>query len=266
MRTVTARPMAAVLVAACAVVTTAGCGGAAPPADVPASPAPPPTDARLEIAARAAAAGDRTFTGRWTWTPQGGESRTVTVVHATDGTWRVDIPDGAQGGTADVAVAGVGGSVFSCSLRSAAAPAAAPTCVKVGDKDERIPARYDPRVQHLFTDWVDVFTDRDAPLAVSVSQPLPGAKGTCYAVDSIAAAISAPLDAGIYCWSTDGLLTAARVSFGRLQLVGTPDPAPASIDLPGPVTAGPALGMASPPAPSPSIITPTAPRTAPSGR
>jgi hypothetical protein len=250
------RTVSACLVSAVVLAAAAGCGQAPPPpAATPASPVPPPSDARLQLAARAAAAGDRTFTGRWTWAGKGGEPRTVTVVRAVDGTWRVDIPGGALGGTADVAIAGVGKSVFSCSLRSAAAPTVAPTCVKVADDGRAVPAKYDPKVQHPFTDWIDVFTDRQAPLAVSPSQPLPGAPGACYAVDSISAAISSPLDAGIYCWSDDGLLTAARLPFGSLQLAGTPTAAPASIDLPGPVTAGPPLGMAAPPpAPSPSVV------------
>jgi biotin carboxyl carrier protein len=54
---------------------------------------------------------------------------------------------------------------------------------------------------------------------VTEVQPLSGAQGTCYSIDSIAASIKAPVDIGIYCYAADGVLTAARVGFGVLKLV-----------------------------------------------
>ena len=95
-------------------------------------------------------------------------------------------------------------------------------------------------MQHVFTDWREVLTDRQASLAVSTSLPLPNSRGACFSVDSTAASLSAPLDVGIYCFDTDGTLTAARVAFGTLLLTGTPTAAPPTVTLPGPVVAGPA--------------------------
>jgi hypothetical protein len=238
----------------CAVVLLAaaagGCAGAAPtPTTGPASAAPAPAvDARLDLAAVAAAAEDRRFTALYTLDTPGRDQRTVVVTSATDGTWRVDVPAAALGGTADVAIAQIAGGIFQCNLPSEARPVES-TCVKVVDADRRVPRRYDPLVQHLFTDWPNELTDREAPLSVSVARPLDGVPGTCYAVESISASLDSPLDAGIYCFGTDGQLTGARVSFGTLKLAGDPAPAPPSVELPGPVVAGEPLGKDAPPPP-----------------
>jgi hypothetical protein len=250
MRAHLTRPSA---VAVLVLLTAGGCGDAAlPPAPTPPPSAPPPTvDARLDLAARAAASGDRTFVARYTLNGQGRPQRTVTVTHAGDRTWRVDIPGGAEGGTADIAIAKVGAGIFTCRLPSPARPGGS-TCVRVAEQDRKIPTRLDPQVQHLFSDWAKLLTDQRAPLSVSVSRPLPGAQGTCFAIESTSASISVPLDAGIYCYAEDGLLTAAKVSFGTLTLAGAPGAGPPSVNLPGPVTAGQPLGMASPPPPPPA--------------
>jgi hypothetical protein len=228
----------------------AACGDAPVPGPPVAgvSAAPPPVDARFELAARAAAAADRTFAARYTLTGQGRPQRTVIVVKAADGTWRVDIPAGAAGGTADISIGRIGNGIFTCTLPSATRPVGS-TCVKVADKASKVPAKLDPQVQHLFSDWISVLTDQQAPLSVSVASPLPGAQGTCFAIESTSAQIGAPLDPGIYCFAEDGLLTAARVSFGTLVLVGGAAPGPPSVSLPGAVVAGEPLKMASPPPP-----------------
>jgi hypothetical protein len=246
--------------AVAALVAAAGaCDDSAP------APAPPATsgsaapraasDARVELAARAAAAEDRRFTALYTLDTPGRDQRSVVVTSANDGTWRVDVPGAALGGTADVAIAQIEAGIFQCNLPSAARPVES-TCVKVVDQDRKIPRRFDPGVQHLFSDWLDVLTDRQAALDVSTALPLDGVQGTCFGVESIAASLDAPLDAGIYCYAEDGLLTAARVSFGTLKLSGPAAAPPPSVDLPGPVVAGEPLPRASPSPPPPAAEPP----------
>ncbi|SBT49196.1 hypothetical protein GA0070611_4318 [Micromonospora auratinigra] len=211
-----------------------GCTADAPkpaPTGVP-DPVPAEVDgARDELAALAAAAQDRHLTARYVFSPADGPSRTVTLTSANDGTWRVDLPGWGQGGTVDVALATTADGLFQCVL-----PAAG--CVRLGDPDDSVPRRADLRVQHPFTDWLEVLTDRRAPLAVSPATPPPGATGQCYSVDTTSASLNAPLDVGIYCYRPDGTPTAVRAGFGTLELAGEPGPAPATVQLPGPVTDG----------------------------
>jgi hypothetical protein len=234
-----------------AVAAVAACGAAPPPPPaLPSAPTAAPTvDARLDLAARAAAAGDRRHTARYTLAGQGRPVRMVTVVLAADGTWRVDVPGGALGGTADVAFAQVGGKIFSCSLPTTLRSSA---CVQVATSARKVPARVDPQVQHAFTDWTEALTDQQSPLSVSRARALTGAQGDCFAVESTTVSVSVAVDPGIYCFTEDGVLTAARTTFGTLTLAGAPVAAPPSVDLPGPVVAGQPLGMASPPPPPPS--------------
>ncbi|WBB65980.1 hypothetical protein [Micromonospora sp. WMMD812] len=225
-------------------------------ADRPTAPAPEVPDpvavnaARDELAGLAAAAQDRHLTARYTLRRSGEADRTILVTSANDGSWRVDVPGGALGGAADVSIAATPDGLFQCGLPSAARPEPA-SCVRVGDPDDTLPRRLDPRVQHPFTDWLDVLTDRRAPLSVSPAEPPPGATGACYSVETTSASLNAPLDVGIYCYEQDGTPTAARTDLGTLTLSGPPAPAPATIQLAGPVVDGDPLGTASP-SPDPS--------------
>jgi hypothetical protein len=237
----------------------AGCGSDAPtlgpdPSTSQAGVPTAPTQARAQLAARAAAAEDRRLLALYTLATPGRPDRTVAVVRADDGSWRVDIPGGALGGFADVSVAQNKDGLFQCELPSIERLAAA-SCVRVADPGGAIASAYDPRVQHPFTDWLEVLTDRQAALAVSSSAPLPGLSDGCFAVESTSASLAAPLDVGIYCYAPDGTLTGAKLRFGTLTLTGTPSAAPPSVALPGPVVDGEPLPMAAPP-PSPSA-TPT---------
>lgn len=249
----------------------------APDTDVPAAL----TSARDQLAALAAAAQDRRLTARYILSTGDAPDRTVEVTRATDGTWRVDIPRGALGGTADVSVARTREGLFQCALAPAqppvdpaeqwsptapapdgtdaaadgaepgsAAPLSGPACVLVADPDGRLPGGVDPRVQLPFTDWLAVLTDRRAPLAVSTSTPPPGVRGSCFAVESTSASLTAPLDVGVYCFEADGTLTGARLGLGDLALAGAPAPPPPTVTLPGPVVAGEPLSMAAPPSPT----------------
>ncbi|GAA1597609.1 hypothetical protein [Actinoplanes couchii] len=226
-------------------LTGCGDGGdtpAVPPASSSASPAAgPEPGARDELAGLAALALDRRYAALYTLT-DGGASREVVASVAADGTWRVDIPDGALGGTAGVTIIRVAAGLYQCTLSTPALPVS-PTCVRVAEKGDKVPRKYDPRVQRLFRQWLSVLTDPKQPLAVSAIQPLEGAEGACYSVDSVTASSDAPIDVGVYCYSTDGLLTAARVGFGTLQLVRQVD-GPPTLQLPGPEVAGQPMGMA----------------------
>ena len=209
----------------------------------------PATEARAQLAALVAAAEDRHLVASYTWTVTGRPNRTVVVTHAADRTWRVDIPGGALSGTADVSIAQTASGVHQCALQSPLRPEPT-TCVRVAPPNGRMASGIDPRVQHLFTDWRSVLIDRQAPLAVSTSRPLPGTRGTCFSVDSTSASLAAPLDVGIYCYDQDGTLTGARLAFGTLVLAGTPSPAPPTVTLPGPVVDGEPLRTTAPPTPT----------------
>ncbi|TWH67044.1 hypothetical protein JD77_02006 [Micromonospora olivasterospora] len=227
----------------------------------PAGPAPTPSGdptpaaidaARNELAALAAAARDRHFTARYALSGVDGPDRSIVVTRADDGTWRVDVPGGALGGTADIALVATGDGLFQCGLPSAGRPEPA-SCVRLGGRTDAVPRHLDPWVQHPFTDWLEVLTDRRAPLAVSPARPPAGATGACYSVDSTSASLTAPLGVGIYCYAPDGTPTAVRTASGTLTLSGPAGPAPASVRLAGPVTDADPLGRA---APSPDGSTP----------
>jgi hypothetical protein len=177
----------------------------------------------------------------------------VTVTVAADSSWLVVIPGGALGGAADIALANIPAGLYECSLASTsgAAPAAVPPgCFRVGNRDSQLPARSDPRVQHVFTDWLQVLTNREVALSVDVAAPLPGSPGQCFSIEANSAALGAPVDPGIYCYDEKGTLTAAALALGTLTLASAPAPAPPTVSLPGPVVSGSPLPLAAPPAPS----------------
>jgi hypothetical protein len=190
-----------------------------------------------------AAAQDKRYVAGYTLTTKGRAPRLVTVTVALDGSWLVSIPGGALGGTTDVAVADSTAGLFQCATGG---------CVKVASARGRLPARYDPRVQHVFTDWLGVLADRQVALAVDAAAGLPGSRGQCFSVEPSSASLAAPLDPGIYCYANDGTLTAAALGLGTLVLSGTPSPAPPTAALPGPVVARDPLPVAGAPPASPS--------------
>ncbi|MFC0533089.1 hypothetical protein [Phytohabitans kaempferiae] len=248
------------------IVALTACGSDEPAPEPEGPPTTAPAgapDARVQLAGLAAANKDRKVTALYTWSAAGRSDRTVVLTTAADGSWRVDVPLGALGGTADVSVAQNADGLFQCALPSAERPVQ-PACVRVADPDGALARDIDPLVQHVFTDWRKVLTDRTAPLSVSTAQMLPGASGACFSVEITTASVGAPLDAGIYCYAADGTLSAAKVSFGTLLLAGAPSAAPPAITLPGPVVAQEPLGMAAPPPPPPSPTPTPTPSSSPS--
>lgn len=223
-------------------------------------PSPTPTEtgaveveaARDELAALAAAAQDRHLVAQYVYSRTGQPDRTIVFTSANDGSWRVDVPGGALGGAADVSMAATADGLFQCALPSAGRPESA-SCVRLGDRDDAIPRRSDPRIQHPLTDWLDVLTDRRAPLAVAPASAPEGVTGTCYSVESTSASLNAPLDVGIYCYDRDGTTTGVRTGAGTLRLAAPPGPAPATVQLAGPVVVDrDPLDTAAPPTPDPS--------------
>jgi hypothetical protein len=231
------------------VLPLAGCGGEAPAAPAgtgsPTPVATAPTTARAQLAALAAAAQDRRMVATYRLSTRDLPDRTVSVTLAIDGTWRVDVAHGGLGASTDVAVARTKDGLHQCAMPPAGQPVTA-GCVRVS----ALKKQYDPRVQHLFTDWLAALTDQRAALAVSPAKAIKEVRGACFSVESSSASLAAPLDLGVYCFDQDGTLTGAALGFGTLVLDGAPAPAPATVTLPGPVVTGTPLPMASP-SPSP---------------
>jgi hypothetical protein len=239
---------------ALSVLLLAACSPGPPEPPPSSAPAPRPAD-RDQLAGLAAAAKDRRYVATYTLKEPDRPERTVTAAFGTDGTWLVAIPAGALSGLADVAVYASPAGLFQCLLGPASGTAGSrpdlgpltPGCVQV----PALTAATDPRVQHLFTDWIDPLVDRATALSVASAPAPDGATGTCFSVESNSAALAPPLDPGIYCYATDGLLTAARVGFGTLVLTGTVGAAPPSVTIPSPVVARDPWPVTAPPAPPP---------------
>ena len=242
-------PARRTLLVAALLAALSGCTSRPPvlPDATPGSPGPTTlTDPWGQLAGRVAAARDSRFVAGYTLQTRGRPARTVTVTIAGDGSWLVTIPGGALGGGAAVAVAATPGGLFECTV-------GAPTnCYRVGSAEAALPARSDPRVHHVFTDWLQVFSNRDAAISVASAAPLPGARGQCFSVEPNSAALASPVDPGVYCYDEKGTLTAAALPLGTLTLASALAPAPPSVVLPGPVVPGTPLATAAPPSPSPS--------------
>jgi hypothetical protein len=256
--------LAAALVTALA-ASLAGCGDDPGPITAPTPTTPPsvlPAE-RDQLAALAAAAKDNRYVATYTLVTSKRADRTVTVATATDGTWVVAVPAGALSGLADIAIYHSSTGTFQCTLGPAAGTAgtrpdlepiaagcvAAPTPATAGAAPT-LPTANDPQVEHIFTDWIDALVDRATALSVAPAPALPGARGTCFSVESTAAALAPPVDPGVYCYDATGVLTAARVGFGTLTLTGPVAAAPPSVTMPGPVVARPLLAVVAPAAPS----------------
>jgi hypothetical protein len=242
------------VVALAPVFLLGGCGGSKPLDDPEPSKAVPPQSAAEQLLGRVAAAKDARYRADYTLRVDGRADRTVSVEFAEDGSWRFDIPGGAHGGTRDVALVSTGDGIYQCVL------AAASSCSKIATPGQRVPAAYDPRLQHPFTDWLDVLSDTNEALSVDHDTRLSVPSGDCFSVESNSAALDPPMDPGIYCFDADGVLTGARFGGRTLVIAGTPSKSAKTIKLPGPVTDTAPLPTKSPPKPSPSPTASPSPR------
>ncbi|GIG63953.1 hypothetical protein Pen01_02480 [Phytomonospora endophytica] len=221
-----------------------GCGsGAAAPQPEASSSGPTWSRPRAALTSVVALSKDRKYTASYLWADDSGE-RTVTVLMAEDGTWRVDVPGGALGGGADVSILWTAQGFFQCVL--AGGPQ---QCVRVAAATGSVPSGSDPQVQHLFTDWLDVLLDRNAPLSIAEGKRPKGASGDCYSVESNSVVLSPPIATGTYCFAPDGVPTAVKVWFGTVTLVGEALPAAPTATLPADVSEGAPLGTKKPPPP-----------------
>ncbi len=189
-------------------------------------------------------------------------TRTVTVTIAQDGTWLVAVPGGALGGTADVAIAGTPAGLYQCALgrpgrRQLLVWVAAP-----GAQGDLPPATI-RACSTCSPTGCRLLADRQQALAVNPATTLPGRRGgSCFSVEPNSAALAPPVDAGIYCFDADGMLTAATLGIGTCVLAGAPGAAPATVTMPGPVVTRPAAAAwrrrRPPPSPTPSARRPGA--------
>jgi hypothetical protein len=224
------------------------CGGSAEPQPTASATPPPPTgseDGRAGLTARAALALDKAYAALYTLDDAAGRRHNVVATIGADGSWRVDESAAMLGGTTDVSIVSTAAGVHQCTVSTPNNPVT-PTCVRVANPGKRVAKDYSPQVERLFRQWLPVFTDRQSALSVTEVRPLTGAQGACYSVDSISASLRAPVDIGIYCYAQDGVLTAARVSFGVLMLVSQV-PGPPTVPLPGPVLPSQPMGLDAPP-------------------
>ncbi len=215
------------------VTLLAGCGTATA-VDEP-DPAPRPAGAQATLIGRVSKALDATFTAEYEWS--GGTS--VTVWAAEDGTWRVDVPGWGLGGAMDVSVAWTTGGFFQCAEQA---------CVKLAGITGEIPAAYDPEVQRPFVEWLPLLLDRHLPFAIS-------REGDCFTLTPNTVVVDAPIPGGEWCLDSGGtILSVAAEELGTLTLVGSPQPAVETVELPGEVTEdAEAIGHEAPePTPSPS--------------
>ncbi|WP_133884137.1 hypothetical protein [Glycomyces sp. NRRL B-16210] len=208
-----------------------GCGTAT----VVDEPDPPPqrVSAQAALIGRVTKALDATFTAEYAWS----EGGTVTVWAAEDGTWRVDVPDWALGGTVDVTVAWTTGGFFQC---------AAGRCVKIAGITGEIPEDLDPRVQLPFVEWLPKLLDRHLPFAVAQ-------EGDCFTLTSNTVVVASPMPGGEWCLDEAGTILSVTADFGTLELTGPPTEAVATVELPGEASDADPLDAKAPEKPSPSV-------------
>ncbi|MFG3341707.1 hypothetical protein [Glycomyces sp. NPDC048151] len=225
------------------VLALAGCGTATavdPPEDAPRRPS-----ARQTLIGRASLALDRTFTAEYEWS----EGGTVTVWAAEDGTWRVDVPSWAHGGTVDVSVAWTTGGFFQC---------AAGRCVRLAGITGEIPKDFDPKVQLPFVEWLPRLLDRHLPFAIAQD-------GDCFTLTPNTVVVDPPIPPGEWCLDDAGTIRSVESgAFGTLELAAEPAEAVATVELPGDLSDAEPMGRKAPPEPTPTPDPSAAPSATPS--
>ena len=97
-----------------------------------------------------------------------------------------------------------------------------------------IPAAYDPVVEHPFTDWLTVLSNRNAPISVFAATKLPARPARCFSVEPSAASLAPVVDPGIFCFHTGRHPDRGPLGVGTLTLIGTPAAGPPDEHAPGP--------------------------------
>ncbi|GAB3645797.1 hypothetical protein [Glycomyces tarimensis] len=225
----------------------AGCGTATV-VDEPA-PAPRPVSAHATLIGRVSKALDEAFTAEY----ERSDGTVVTVWAAEDGTWRVDVPGWGHGGAVDVSVAWTTGGFFQCADEQ---------CVKLAGITGQIPSEFDPEVQRPFVEWLPQLLDRHLPFAVSQ-------EGDCFTLTRNTVVVQAPIPAGEWCLDGSGTILSVTIGdVGSLTLLGDPEPAVATVELPGEVADAEPVGRKAPEppeeTPSPGASTSPSPSVTPS--
>ncbi|HEV2088308.1 MAG TPA: hypothetical protein VGR21_08360 [Cryptosporangiaceae bacterium] len=241
-----------------AVLALAACGGPSSKAAAPSEPtgSVAPTTVALPPKARlasfAARGQDHYFTATYRFAPAGGAAETTLNVIRTPSGLRVDLAQPADAASVARTVTAVRTptGAYVCVVT-----AAAKGCVNA-----RTPgaAAVEPRVWHVFGNWLAVLADPGAAISVTVVPTPAGATGTCFSVEGVAASLDAPVDSGRYCFDDAGMVTALRIGAGDATLAQS-GPPPAEMNLPAPL--GPALpATAAPPTSPPPPSSPAASR------
>lgn len=229
---------------AAALLAAAGCGTAT--AGVEPEEPPRRHSPQATLIGRVAQALDASFTADYAWS----EGGAVTVWAAKDGTWRVDVPDWAHGGTVDVSVAWTTGGFFQC---------AADRCVKLAGITGEIPREYDPQVQRPFTEWLPQLLDRHLPFSVAQD-------GDCFTLTPNTVVVDPPIPPGEWCLDQAGrILSVESGAFGTLELSGEPAEAADTVELPGAIVEADPLSRKAPETPTPTPDAAATPSPAPSG-
>ena len=207
--------------------------------------------ARDELAALAAAAQDRHLVAQYVYSRAGQPDRTIVFTSANDGSWRVDVPGGALGGAATSRwpPRSTGCSSAPCrrsagrSRRAAYASVTATTRSRAG----RPP---DPASAHRLAGRAH----RPARAVGGGPGQRAGGRHRHLLLGGVHFGVAQrPADVGIYCYDRDGTTTGVRTGAGTLRLAAPPGPAPATVQLAGPVVVDrDPLDTAAPPTPDPS--------------
>lgn len=239
-------------------VAIAGCSsaGAKPPSEdtKPTRKASAPRAHQL-LSGRAAAAIDKVYSAEYRYIrPDGGQA----IVRVTKGSQvtRLDIVHPGDAATLAHTL-----TMFvnpDGTYRCISTPSAS-GCALVAAPGAEVPE--DPKLQHVFTDWLPTLADRSSAFSVqevtAADTGLAGVTGSCFSLEQVTSSVRAPLDLGIYCFDEAGLLTGFKTELGVLTLV-TSGSVPETIALPAPITSSVPTTVAPPPQPSPSpSVTPT---------
>ncbi|THV40770.1 hypothetical protein [Glycomyces buryatensis] len=235
--------MAALTLAALLAAVLSGCGSATVVDET--DPAPRRASPQAALIGRVSTALDTSFTAEYAWS----EGGTVTMWAAEDGTWRVDVPAWAQGGTVDVSVAWTTGGFFQCAQER---------CVKLAGITGEIPSKFDPQVQRPFIEWLPQLLDRQLPFAVSQ-------QGDCFTLTPNTVVVRTPFPEGEWCLDASGtIVSVTGGDVGSLTLEGKPAAAVATVELPGEIVEGDPLGRKAPEKPTPEPSASGTPSEAPS--